>query len=94
MIVAGTRRFFQVIDRAAPGGSAGIGIDITEQMLAAARDHGRASQAHLLLADARHLPLLDAVVDVVFAAGLIGWVIGVLMPAVAALPVPSDKSSA
>jgi signal transduction histidine kinase len=30
VIVAGTRRFFQVIDRAAPGGSAGIGIDITE----------------------------------------------------------------
>ena len=30
VIVAGTRRFFQVIDRTAPGGSAGIGIDVTE----------------------------------------------------------------
>ncbi len=28
------------------------------------------------------------------AAGLIGWVIGVLLPAVAALPVPPGKSSA
>ena len=30
MIVAGTRRIFQVIDRPSPGGSAGIGIDVTE----------------------------------------------------------------
>ena len=30
VIVAGTRRIFQVIDRASPGGSAGIGIDVTE----------------------------------------------------------------
>ncbi len=30
VIVAGTRRIFQVIDRPSPGGSAGIGIDVTE----------------------------------------------------------------
>jgi len=30
VIVAGTRRILHVIDRAAPGGSAGIGIDVTE----------------------------------------------------------------
>ncbi len=30
VIVAGTRRIFQVIDRVSPGGSAGIGIDMTE----------------------------------------------------------------
>jgi signal transduction histidine kinase len=30
VIVAGTRRIFEVIDRLSPGGSAGIGIDVTE----------------------------------------------------------------
>jgi SAM-dependent methyltransferase len=55
-----------------------IGIDITEQMLAAARDHGRASHTHLILADAQHLPLPDATVDVVFTAGLIGHLPDVL----------------
>src|SRR6201999_1449017 len=30
VIVAGTRRIFQVVDRLSPGGSAGIGIDVTE----------------------------------------------------------------
>src|SRR4029077_11689179 len=30
VIVAGTRRILQVIDRPSPGGSAGIGIDVTE----------------------------------------------------------------
>ena len=30
VIVAGTRRIFEVIDRPSPGGSAGIGIDVTE----------------------------------------------------------------
>jgi SAM-dependent methyltransferase len=49
-----------------------IGLDITEQMLRTARDHGRAQHPHLVLADARRLPLPDASVDAVFAAGLIG----------------------
>ena len=30
VIVAGSRRIFQIIDRPAPGGSAGIGLDVTE----------------------------------------------------------------
>jgi signal transduction histidine kinase len=30
VIVAGNRRIFQIIDRPAPGGSAGIGLDVTE----------------------------------------------------------------
>ena len=57
-------------------GTAGvvIGIDVTEQMLAAARDHGRSGGAHLVLADAGYLPLPDASVDAVFTAGLIGHV--------------------
>ncbi|MEV4536150.1 methyltransferase domain-containing protein [Asanoa sp. NPDC049518] len=52
-----------------------LGVDITPEMLAVAR--GRA--ATLSLADARRLPLRDAVVDGVFAAGL-----------VAHLPDPTD----
>lgn len=49
-----------------------IGLDLTEQMLAAARHHGRAGHAHLVLADARYLPLPDSRIDGIFAAGLIG----------------------
>ena len=56
-----------------PSGSV-IGIDYTEQMLAAARDTGRAQDAHLIRADALHLPLRDAVAHAVFAAGLIGHI--------------------
>lgn len=48
-----------------------IGMDITPQMLAVARATGRARHAVLLLADARRLPLADAGVDAVFAAGLV-----------------------
>ena len=48
-----------------------VGIDLTPQMLAAARPRARDNRAGLLLADARHLPLADASVDAVFAAGLI-----------------------
>jgi SAM-dependent methyltransferase len=49
-----------------------VGIDYTAQMLAAARDSGRADHALLIRADALHLPLPDALADAVFAAGLIG----------------------
>jgi SAM-dependent methyltransferase len=51
-----------------------LGIDITEEMLAAAREHGRAVHAHLLLGDARYLPLPAGAVRAVFAAGLLGHV--------------------
>jgi ubiquinone/menaquinone biosynthesis C-methylase UbiE len=40
-------------------------------MLRQACLHGRAADAALVLADARHLPLADASVDAIFAAGLI-----------------------
>jgi SAM-dependent methyltransferase len=48
-----------------------IGLDLTPQMLGVAQRHGRAQHAHLVVADARQLPLPDASVDAVFAAGLI-----------------------
>jgi SAM-dependent methyltransferase len=49
-----------------------IGVDYTEPMLRTAEELGRAGYARLLLADARRLPLADASVDGVFAAGLLG----------------------
>ncbi|WP_432825116.1 methyltransferase domain-containing protein [Dactylosporangium sp. CA-092794] len=48
-----------------------IGIDLTPQMLAAARDRAGTCAAALLLADARRLPLAGGSVDAVFAAGLV-----------------------
>ncbi|GAA2593759.1 hypothetical protein GCM10010399_25430 [Dactylosporangium fulvum] len=57
-------------DAVGPQGTV-IGVDLTPQMLTAARDRARACAAVLLLADARRLPLADAVIDAVFAAGLV-----------------------
>jgi SAM-dependent methyltransferase len=57
-------------DAVGPRGSV-IALDLTPEMLAQARAQGRAEYAALVLADARHLPLADASVDAVFAAGLI-----------------------
>jgi len=48
-----------------------IAVDLTPHMLEATRAADRAQHAALLLADAHHLPLADASVDVVFAAGLV-----------------------
>lgn len=48
-----------------------IGLDITPQMLTVAKTAGRAEHAQLLLADARRIPLADASLDAVFAAGLV-----------------------
>jgi SAM-dependent methyltransferase len=53
-----------------PGGTV-LGLDLTPEMLATARRHGRAAAATLVLADARRLPLRDGGVDAVFAAGLL-----------------------
>jgi SAM-dependent methyltransferase len=53
-----------------PGGTV-LGLDLTPEMLATARRHGRAAAATLVLADARRLPLRDGSVDAVFAAGLL-----------------------
>jgi ubiquinone/menaquinone biosynthesis C-methylase UbiE len=57
-------------DAVGPDGTV-IGVDLTPEMLAAARDHGRLAVAALLLADTRFLPLRDAGVDAVLAAGLL-----------------------
>ncbi|MGX6602974.1 methyltransferase domain-containing protein [Micromonosporaceae bacterium Da 78-11] len=58
---------------AAAVGPAGrvLGLDLTPDMLTAARDAGRGDPVGLVLADARRLPVADAVADVVFAAGLV-----------------------
>jgi 2-polyprenyl-3-methyl-5-hydroxy-6-metoxy-1,4-benzoquinol methylase len=53
-----------------PGGTV-LGLDLTPEMLDTASQHGRAADATLVLADARRLPLRDACVDAVFAAGLL-----------------------
>ncbi|MFE7180783.1 class I SAM-dependent methyltransferase [Streptomyces erythrochromogenes] len=53
-----------------PGGTV-LGVDLTPQMLAAARRAGRAAEGALLLADVARLPLHDEVLDAVFAAGLV-----------------------
>ncbi len=68
----GTGRALPALRAVVGQGGHVVGIDYTEQMLAAARDSGRADDAHLVRADALHLPLPDAVADAVFAAGLIG----------------------
>jgi SAM-dependent methyltransferase len=48
-----------------------LGFDLTSEMLAAARRHGRHADALLVLADARRLPLPTGSVDGGFAAGLL-----------------------
>ncbi|MFJ9944787.1 class I SAM-dependent methyltransferase [Streptomyces erythrochromogenes] len=53
-----------------PGGTV-LGVDLTPQMLAAARRAGRAVEGALLLADVARLPLRDEALDAVFAAGLV-----------------------
>jgi SAM-dependent methyltransferase len=48
-----------------------LGVDLTPEMLATARRHGRHLHGWLVLADARHLPLPAGGVDAAFAAGLL-----------------------
>ncbi|MFD7098903.1 class I SAM-dependent methyltransferase [Streptomyces xanthophaeus] len=48
-----------------------LGADLTPQMLTAAQQAGRTAEGALLLADVARLPLRDAALDAVFAAGLI-----------------------
>jgi len=67
----GTGRALAALREAAGPDAMIIGADVTTEMLETARRLGRAEAAHLILADARRLPLRDACVDVVFAAGLV-----------------------
>ena len=53
-----------------PDGSV-IAVDLTPEMLAAARPKSIAARAALILADARSLPFADASADAIFAAGLV-----------------------
>jgi SAM-dependent methyltransferase len=48
-----------------------LGFDLTPEMLATARGHGRHAHAALALADARRLPLRPGSIDGGFAAGLL-----------------------
>jgi SAM-dependent methyltransferase len=67
----GTGRALPALRKAVgPAGSV-IALDLTPDMLRAARAADRAHHAALILADAHHLPLADATVHTVFAAGLL-----------------------
>ncbi|WP_371778633.1 class I SAM-dependent methyltransferase [Streptosporangium subroseum] len=67
----GTGRALPALRQAVGPRGGVIAVDLTPEMLAQVRSHGRAEYAALALADARHLPLADASVDAVFAAGLL-----------------------
>jgi ubiquinone/menaquinone biosynthesis C-methylase UbiE len=70
-IGCGTGRALPTLREAVGPHGTVIAADLTPEMLRQARLHGRAGNAALVLADARHLPLTDASVDAIFAAGLI-----------------------
>ncbi|WP_203749513.1 class I SAM-dependent methyltransferase [Actinoplanes cyaneus] len=67
----GTGRALPALAGAAGPAGRVIGLDCTPDMLAEASRAGRDSAATLLVGDARRLPIADATIDVVFAAGLI-----------------------
>jgi SAM-dependent methyltransferase len=67
----GTGRALPVLRAAVGPAGAVLGLDLTPEMLRVARDRAGTAAAGLLLADARQLPLPDASVDAVFAAGLL-----------------------
>jgi SAM-dependent methyltransferase len=70
-IGCGTGRALPALREAVGPQGTVIGLDLTPQMLAEARARGRSRHAALVLADARYLPLADACVDALFAAGLV-----------------------
>jgi SAM-dependent methyltransferase len=70
-IGCGTGRALPALREAVGPHGTVIAADLTPEMLRQARLHGRAGDAVLVLADARHLPLAAASIDAIFAAGLI-----------------------
>lgn len=67
----GTGRALPALARAVGPAGRVLGLDVTPDMLTAARAAGRDEQAALVLADARRLPIADGRLDAVFAAGLV-----------------------
>ena len=67
----GTGRALPALAGAVGPGGRVLGLDLTPDMLAAARKAGRDTLATLVIADARRLPVADASADAVFAAGLV-----------------------
>jgi SAM-dependent methyltransferase len=67
----GTGRALPHLRAAVGRGGKVLGVDLTSEMLATARDHGRHLDGWLVLADARRLPLRAGGVDGVLAAGLL-----------------------
>lgn len=67
----GTGRALSVLRSAVGPRGTVLGADLTPEMLAAAVRAGRDRAAWLLLADVTRLPLADAALDAVFAAGLL-----------------------
>ncbi len=67
----GTGRALPPLRAAVGQAGAVIALDVTPEMLDAARPASEAARAALVLADARFLPFADASADAVFAAGLV-----------------------
>jgi SAM-dependent methyltransferase len=67
----GTGRALSHLREAVGRAGAVIAVDVTPEMLAVARPKADGAAAALLIADAMALPLRDAAVDAVFAAGLV-----------------------
>jgi len=67
----GTGRALPPLRTAVGPGGAVIALDLTPEMLNAARPAAGAASAALVIADARELPFADCSADAIFAAGLV-----------------------
>ncbi len=67
----GTGRALPRLREAVGSDGSVIAVDLTPEMLAAARPKSSAAGAAVILADARALPFADASADAIFAAGLV-----------------------
>ena len=67
----GTGRALAPLREAVGSAGAVIALDVTPEMLGAARPASAAAGAAVVLADARALPLRDGCADAIFAAGLV-----------------------